>query len=537
MQRILVVWFCLLPIATIAQINVKYFLDGKLENTLRVADTLEATAWMQSEKLRWFAKGHYFFGLDSSKQSADTTSLYFHLGQSFDFRIGNSSSQSSARKLSRALNSKINYGYPFASLSFDSLRVSEEQIKGVLQIESGPEIRYDSAIFQNPISTRPSYIYQLLDLQPGSSFSEKAYRDIPKKIARSSFLESMQPPDIAFAQNRATVYLQVKEKEANRFRGIFGLQQNTEGRSSVVGSLDLSVQNLFRSGHELNLFWERFAGNSQELDLYYKHAFILGSKVSPSVRFSLLKQDSTFLNRTAAIGLSTFISSKITLLLEYESSTATLLQTEVQQVQGENLADYRRDFYHIGLSKGFFEQLDSFNEGLVWRFAAGLGRKRILENASLPDTFYDSLRLNTDFLRLEARAALQKVVRKRLTYFHELRSGIMENAQLLTNELFRVGGLNTLRGFNEKNFFLNRFALSRLELRSFFENSSYAFLFYDQLLANSSGARGAPFGIGGGFALETSSGQFSFALASGSSQAQQLSFNEIRVHFGFITKF
>ena len=121
--------------------------------------------------------------------------------------------------------------------------------------------------------------------------------------------------------------------------------------------------------------------------------------------------------------------------------------------------------------------------------------------------------------------------------FQDVQIGLLNNKELLTNELYRIGGLSTLRGFNEKNIFASQYALSRVEFRSFFEDDSFIYAFYDQLFFRRSANFDYPLGIGLGFALETTSGQFSFALASGNSKSQSFSFSEMRAHFGFITKF
>ena len=109
--------------------------------------------------------------------------------------------------------------------------------------------------------------------------------------------------------------------------------------------------------------------------------------------------------------------------------------------------------------------------------------------------------------------------------------------QLLQNELYRLGGLSSLRGFNEKDIFARHYFLSRMEFRSFFEERSYAYVFYDQLIYQRRDLRDYPFGVGLGFALATSAGQFTFALAVGDSNNQSISFSTMKAHFGYVSRF
>ncbi len=203
----------------------------------------------------------------------------------------------------------------------------------------------------------------------------------------------------------------------------------------------------------------------------------------------------------------------------------------------QGLADYSGDNYLGSLEKGHFSKLASFAQGLAWKVYIGGGRKRIGRNLNLPPEFYDTLNLKTNVYQVESKLGYQVKWRKQQTFYHEISAGFLENDELLTNELYRLGGLHSIRGFNEKFIFANRFVLSRLEVRLFFEPESYLFLAYDQLWYQNGGFSDHPFGIGLGFSIATSSGQFSFALASGKSANQSLNLSGLKVHFGYTSRF
>ncbi len=107
--------------------------------------------------------------------------------------------------------------------------------------------------------------------------------------------------------------------------------------------------------------------------------------------------------------------------------------------------------------------------------------------------------------------------------------------------MFRLGGLNTLRGFNENQFFASNYVLSNAELRMHFESNSFLFLFYDQsYIVTDIGdetSSDEPFGFGLGLQLNTKSGDFKFAYALGKSNSQVINFNLSKIHFGIINRF
>ncbi len=512
-------------------------MDSKLENTLQFDDTLAVKNFVENRKLQWLDEGHFFAGIDSTLQREAGTYVYLHRGKRLRAAISGVKSGDIGKSISKKLSEYNNSGFPFATILIDSIDLDDGVLTGELSIRPGPEIRYDSAFFFESVKTSHHYIYHLLDVVPGAVFKESTYQQIEERVKRAPFLLLKRPTDIGFSQNLATIFLDLEEQTTNSFQGVLGLQQNQEGGTSIVGSLDFSAQNLFGAGHQFAFSWESFAESSQSLDLYYRHAYLLDSKISPSVRFNLLRQDTTFLTRETSIGINTYVGSNISLSIEFEGSNGSLISSNVENVSLRNLADYRRNFYQLALSKGHAASLNKLSQGIVWATSVGVGTKEVEKNTALPSSFYDSIALKTNFLRMEGKLAYQIRFGKRKTIFQHIEMGILENQQLLLNELYRVGGFTSLRGFNEKNFFASHYVLSRTEFRAFFENSSFIYAFYDQLLFRRNDLSEYPLGIGLGFALETSTGQFSFALASGNSRTQNLSFAELRAHFGFITKF
>jgi len=112
----------------------------------------------------------------------------------------------------------------------------------------------------------------------------------------------------------------------------------------------------------------------------------------------------------------------------------------------------------------------------------------------------------------------------------------LANRQDFSNQLYRIGGLQTLRGFNEQFFFTSSYFISQMEWRLFFEEESYLFAFYDQGFLHTERWQ-LPLGLGGGFSLLTNSGLFSFALAVGRSQDIPFELANMKIHFGYLSRF
>lgn len=513
--------------------------DGKRQEEKSFKDSLALSNHVLKLQKQYISDGYLFTNLDSIFLENEQVHIYLHKGQKYNARIklGDEVRRNPSKLISKTLDEYTSNGYPFAQVQLDSISFRNEVLEGEMIVKEGPEIVYDTAFLFSPIKTNKSFIYQLLDIQPESLFDESSYRVIAKKVSRTSFLAIKRPTDISFRKNKAVIFLDLEENQSNTFQGVLGLQQSQANTSEVVGSLDLDINNLFASGKELNFFWERFGENSQRLNLFYNHPFFLGSKISPTFSFDLLKQDSVFLTRSTGLGVNTFVSSKTNLSMQFQRTSGTLLSTDESVIASRGVADFEKNTYQLELRQGFYEQLGSFDEGIFWRLSIGAGRKKIQRNLNLQNTFYDTIQLETNFFQGEIDLAYQLKVLRRQAFFHHLSARLVQNSELLTNELYRSGGLSSIRGFNEKFFFADRYISSRMEFRSFFEDRSYLYVLYDQLFYGRNSFGENPFGIGIGFALATSSGQFSFVLAAGKSKSQKIDFSGIKAHFGYVSRF
>jgi hemolysin activation/secretion protein len=117
----------------------------------------------------------------------------------------------------------------------------------------------------------------------------------------------------------------------------------------------------------------------------------------------------------------------------------------------------------------------------------------------------------------------------------------MINDNLFLNDLFRLGGLNSLRGFNENFFYASDYFTGTLETRMYIGEYSNIFAFYDQGYVyynlGQSNNEDTPFGIGLGMNLATNAGVLRLVFALGKSNSQSLDFKFSKIHVGYFATF
>ena len=117
----------------------------------------------------------------------------------------------------------------------------------------------------------------------------------------------------------------------------------------------------------------------------------------------------------------------------------------------------------------------------------------------------------------------------------------MVNEQLFANELYRMGGIKSMRGVDEASIYCSSFAIGTAELRFILDENSNAFVFVDQGWwedrSQEALVTDAPLGFGVGTSFETKAGIFGLTYALGRQFDRPVDLRESKVHFGFTSLF
>lgn len=447
------------------------------------------------------------------------------------------------RLIDQVLSYSEEHGYPFAAIWIDSVQLEEERIRGRLAYDPGPEITFDSLRLQGYEGVKTPWLMSYLQISPGTPFDQKSLELVPGRIRRLPFVKLSGEPALTFQNESARLYLPLERVPSNRIDGVVGFLPNEEndGGLRITGQLDLSLQNLFNSGKQLDIAWQRVKPLSQTLEVAYRHPNVLRSPLHFSGDFGLLKEDSTFINRHFRLALG--FTRGVHELAVFTRLKRTRLLSASQFADVTELPDYAdQNVNYYGLEYNAALTADGWSGNKGWSVAASgaIGDKMIRRNAALPDEVYENADLNTLQWTAEVLATAGLQAGQRSLAYARLYAGFIDDDQLFLNDMFRLGGLRTLRGFTENNFFTSSFAVLTMEYQLFFESFSYLFLFIDQgIVANSLAETGTiyPTGLGAGLTLRTGGGDLQLAWALGRTEDQSFNLSLSKFHFGYIAKF
>ncbi len=562
------------PLAAQVRLELKPYWPEERAQIVRLqyredhGDSLAALSALQDIVIDLHRQGFLLASIDSLVIGPDTVEAFLVMGDSWkwaELRVGNVPEdllskagykqrfyqdrpfrfREFARMEENILRLSEAQGHPFARIRMDSLALDPPRISGALRYEPGPLFRFDSLRTIGSANVKSRFLMRYLRLKPGEPFDQRRVKAAEGLLRRLPYLSVKAPPNVDFIEERAFLNLYIDQRKANRFNAIVGLLpgEGDQERLLLTGEVDMVLRNLFQTGKRLMIHWQAVQPRTQQLDLGYLHPKLAGSPIDVEFTLGLLKQDTLFLNvdRRLRMAVSVGRLSEVEVTARIRSTRLlSTMQYEAATTLPDN-ADATYTAYGLGYR---FQGLDDpFYPRRGWDFYLGsqVGNKVITRNTGIPQEAYAGIDLRS--LQVTIEGSLERFLRtgKRTSLRLRGEGGVIESDNLFLGDQFRVGGLQSLRGFNENFFFASRFGLATAELRLYTDPETYLSAFFDQAYIQSRTSLGTiddfPRGLGIGINFATQGGVFSFNYAVGQSAEQPMSVRFSKIHFGLVSSF
>ncbi len=438
-----------------------------------------------------------------------------------------------------------NSGYPFSAISIDSIEINEDQINGVLHVHKGEKILIDTIINTGKAKIAPGYLHAYLGLKKGRPYNEAEIRKIQNRIRSLPFANMVQKPIIEFEGSKASILLNIEKRNANQFSGIIGIVPNNDKDAQflITGDVKLRLQNLLRRGELLSIQWQRLQTATQNLKLEVMYPYILNTPLGLEAKFNFYRIDTSFYTIQLQAAALYMLRGNDHLKLFYSFNTTRKILDEegISTIPGINNIDVH--YYGIGFQ---FERTDfRLNPRKGWNayFSGALGTKNFLSSPATDTVNPSDVTTTDNQLQAQFTSYLEYYIpfAKKFTIKLGGRGGYIFNNNLYSNDLLRIGGLATLRGFDEESIYSNLYGIGTTEVRFLFDERSYLNIFCDagyyQTRTRSGFSDSYVVGFGAGITFDTKIGIFTFNYALGTQQNAPIDFRRSKIHFGYINYF
>jgi outer membrane protein assembly factor BamA len=446
----------------------------------------------------------------------------------------------------RILANAEDEGYPFAAVRLDSITITDGSIAARLHLDKNDLIHIDSIEIKGKANINPVYIYNYISIKPGSVYNESLIKQISSRIRELAFLRESQPARVLFSKTSTRLQLFLEDKKASQFDGIVGVlpSQTDPGAVNITGEAHLKLQNSLSGGEVIELNWRKLIGNTQDFTAHGLYPFILSSPFGLEGDLYIYKQDTTYLEVKETLGLQYLLLGGNYLKIFIAKDSYSLLSTvglDSTTVLPQ-YADVSTTSYGLGLKKEHLDYHFNPRRGYSFEITGSVGTRQITQNPKVNPAAYDSVKLNTTQYQASLVFDNYFPIASRSVIDVGTQSAYEYSPSLFTDELYRIGGLKSLRGFDEQSILASAYSIWKIEYRYLTEQNSNLFAFvngawYEDRSNDIHTPPDWPFGFGVGMSFETKLGIFSVSYALGESKYAPLDFRDAKIHFGIINYF
>jgi outer membrane protein assembly factor BamA len=438
-----------------------------------------------------------------------------------------------------------NNGFPFTQVFLDSINFKETQIEAKLKIKQNQFILFDSIILKGSTKLSPSYLYPYLGLRKKKPYNEKVVRKIPQRIQELPFVTSILPPGIEFIDDKVYLYLYLDKQRVNQFDGFIGLVPVDEqsGKVALSGEINLALKNVFTLGESLGVSWRSSDRYSQYLTIVANFPYLFRTPFGVDGSFLLDKTDTSYLNMNYVIGIQYSFSGNNYIKTYLDHTSSSVLSKDLLVIDADDLtfADYKKQLYGIELIIRKSDYIYNPRKGFSISLNGAAGKTTIQKNHNVDAELYEGIDMERLRYRLVGDLKGYIPLWGNFVFHINTRFGGIFGDNRLENELLKIGGFNSLRGFDENAILASAYGIGLVEARYLFAKNSYVHLFYNMAWYECETAtaytRDLPLGFGAGVAFQTKAGIFNLVYALGRQFDNPISFKTGKIHFGIALNF
>jgi len=427
--------------------------------------------------------GYFTHTIDSIKKTSKEHLVYFSLNDKIDKAVLETNSDVSflvathtiennlisisieklkplLLKISKSLD---NQGRSFSKVQLKNILIKDKTLFADLEIQSSEKRIINSVSVKGYEAFPTSFLKNYFNIKSNAVFNQKKINEISNASKGLQFIKEIKPPEILFTKDSTLLYLYFKKHQTNSFDGVVNFASKKNGDLLFNGNIDLKLHNIADLGEKFELFWNSIGDERQEFKMAAELPYIFKSPITPEIAFSIYKQDSTFLNTTFNSKLKYSISEEIKLGVSYYSETSSNLN---KSELTNNVTNFTNSFIgiHLSYTKPKFDLF--FNNKFYLEINPSYGKRKSGNNS-------------TNQFKIRTIATYIWDINFRNSIYIKNDTGFLNSGSYLNNELFRIGGANSIRGFNEQSIFTSSYTFFNIEYRYLTSEKSFIYSITD----------------------------------------------------------
>ena len=509
---------------TSENLNKKGFVDNKILETNKINDSTYSSRIDLKKRIKYI---HIYIG---------TNNLFFNPS-----KIKNDTIILPYQEIENYLNQKIidaeKLGFALNKIKLENIRREKSIIYADLNFKLEKKRNINSIILSKTDSNQKDFfpkghLKQLNKKYLNRTFNKETVKELHDDINSYEFTTQTKYPEILFTNDSTKIYVYIEKRKANAFDGYIGFSNDENKKATLNGYLDISLLNTLHAGEQFSLYWKSDGNQQKTFNTKIEIPYIFKTPLGIKAQLNIFKQDSTFQNTKTAIDLGYYLNYNSKIYLGYQSTESS----DIQNTNNLTISDYTNSYT---TSTFEYKKLDYLNDFFPKKaflfFSTGYGKRNTNNNPETAESskqFFANLNLSYNF----------ELNKKNFININSQNFYLNSN-NYLSNELFRFGGTNSIRGFLENSLQANFVSSILTEYRYVISKKLYIHTILDhaiyQDLTNNTDPNKIKnlTGIGLGIALQTPNGLLKITLTNGTSKTQEIQLYNSIINICYNVKF
>lgn len=427
------------------------------------------------------------------------------------------------------LNSEIaNRGKPFSSIHLSEIKsLHGHQLTAHLIINESQTRTVDSIVIKGYKKFPKAFMRYFVGIKRGNLFNKSKLDKKTENLKNLNFAKSIREPEVLFTQEKTTLYFYLEKQNSNTFEGFLGFSTDEKTKKlKLDGNILMRLTNNLNYGESLMLHYRSNGDDQQHFNVELQLPYLLATPFGLNLELDLFRQDTTYTTNSQSAKITYQISPKTGLEIGYKASSSNfLLDNEV--LIGQVNKDYTSGFLTLGMNYMYRNSLsDLFPIRTKASLTVGIGNRKFETGGSKQQ-------------RLEFSGQHIFFIDRRNSIYLSNKTAALFSKEYVDNELFRFGGINSMRGFEESSLSATSYSSFQSEYRYLLSQYLYIHSIIDfaHLAHARQKTKNNLYAIGFGLGLKTKAGLLKVDFANGKTDGESFKFDNTTVHLSLTASF
>lgn len=401
-------------------------------------------------------------------------------------------------------------GFPFNKVEIGKIKqIADHKIEVGLTISKNQKRMLNDIVIKGYTSLPEKHIKRSLKVNK-KAISQKQLKAELGYLQEKLNFKLIDSPKILYKENSSVLYIYTEKTGRNMFDGVLGFS-NEDDSFKLSGDLELELNNNLNAGEKFKLNYKNTNSDQEIIRVDLIYPFLFNTRFDLETDLEIFRQDSSYTNTNFRAGLNYNINRTYNVKVGYRSRNSNALNEETNE-----------DFSYNAFRTSFGMQ----NEDI--------GRIELISEFGSRKT--------TDS---EQQTLLQLLYRKKVN-FNETYNLLIQNENTalfsktyLSNEVFKIGGIKSIRGFLENSISATKFSSIRLDHNfkltkalDIIGITDYLFSYndIDEIKTNY-------YSFGFGLALQQNNTNIRIIMANGFTDGRNIDVNNTKIHIRLATFF